>query len=112
MNAPSFFEIIGLALLALLIFGPDKLPEMARKLGQTVSRVKSEANATIDELKRSADLEDLRGVRDDLRSTGRELKAVAALTGPMASSARPAAGDGPTVAARTDGPAPFDPDAT
>jgi sec-independent protein translocase protein TatB len=74
MSPPGFWEWIFLAVLALLIFGPDKLPGIASSVGKTLGQLKREAQSTIDELKRTAELDELRKVADDLRSTGRELR--------------------------------------
>jgi sec-independent protein translocase protein TatB len=115
ITMPGTGELIFLALLALLIFGPERLPEMARKVGQTIAAVRREANSTMDELKRAADVEGFSEVAGELRGTAADLKRSAALTGPLASAAGAAgvAGDDePTVQALPDGPAPFDPDAT
>jgi sec-independent protein translocase protein TatB len=115
MSTPGMWEIIFLAVLALLIFGPDKLPGMAKNVGKTVSSFKREAQSTIDELKRAADLQEVRDLRDDLRGTSADIKRAAAI-GPIASSASAAdvmaerTPDDSTARAQL--PAPFDPDAT
>lgn len=44
-------EFAVLAFVAVLVFGPDKLPELARQAGQVVRRVRSLANAARDELR-------------------------------------------------------------
>lgn len=44
-------EFAVLAFVAVLVFGPDKLPELARQAGQVVRRVRSMANAARDELR-------------------------------------------------------------
>lgn len=110
MSAPGFWEIVFLAALALLIFGPNRLPEVARGVGKAITSFRREATSTLDELKRSADFAEIKGVADEFRSTTDELKRTASLTGPVASSARPAESSKPTV--RAEGPPPFDPDAT
>jgi TatA/E family protein of Tat protein translocase len=55
MSAPGFWEIATLAVIAMLVFGPDKLPGMARTVGKTLGQFKREARSTMDELKRAAD---------------------------------------------------------
>ena len=112
ISMPGTGEWLVLALLALLIFGPQRLPEMARGLGRAIARLKAEANSTMDELKQSIDAEGLGEVANDLRRSTDELKRTAALAGPIASAARPAQPGEPTVSAQPDNPAPFDPDAT
>jgi sec-independent protein translocase protein TatB len=116
MSTPGMWEIVTLAVLALLIFGPDKLPGMARSVGKTIAHLKREAASTMDELKRSADLAEIREVADELRGTTAELKRSADLSGPIAGAASAAdlragheARQGTAEALL---PAPFDPDAT
>ncbi|MGH8885450.1 MAG: Sec-independent protein translocase protein TatB [Egibacteraceae bacterium] len=80
----SFFEMLQLAVLALVIFGPERLPEVARNAGRTVARLRREANNTLDEFRHSADLADLRELRNELREVTADLKQHSPLTGPMA----------------------------
>src|SRR3712207_7350069 len=63
-----------LAVLALLIFGPERLPKMARNAGQMIAKFKAEANATIEELKVAAELDELTGVGRELKATATELR--------------------------------------
>ncbi|MPZ87232.1 MAG: hypothetical protein GEU81_03980 [Nitriliruptorales bacterium] len=117
MSAPGFWEIVFLAVLGLLIFGPNRLPEVARGLGKAISTFRREASGTLDELKRSADFDDIKSVAEEFKSTTNELKRSASLSGPLASGARPSGAGKPTVRAeeptvRAEGSAPFDPDAT
>jgi sec-independent protein translocase protein TatB len=116
MNTPGFWEILFLAVLALLIFGPERLPGMARNVGRAIGQFKREANSTLDELKRTAEYEEFKGVAQEFRTTTADLKRSTTLTGPVASQARPedTAGVGSTVSAGAEvtEPPPFDPDAT
>jgi|SRR5690606_17158400 len=128
MSAPGFWEIITLAVLALLVFGPDKLPDLAHNVGKAIAQFKREANATLDELRAAAELEDIRDVADDVRGVTADLRKTASLTtsvtsaGGTSAAAAGAAATGAataaaqqasvTVPARREGPPPFDPDAT
>ena len=105
-------EVAALAVLALLVFGPQRLPEIARNVGKAISAVRREARDTLDTLRDEAGYDDLRGMASDLRGEAAalkteadELRAAASLTGPLAS---------PASARRTlrdDEPAPYDPQA-
>lgn len=116
-STPGFWEILVLLVLALLIFGPDKLPSMARNAGRMVARFKQEATGTLDELKRAAEYDELRGVAEELRSTGGELASTGSeLQRAGADLRRSTALAGPTSASPGPDPTgevpPFDPDAT
>lgn len=44
-------ELAVIAFVAVLVFGPDRLPELAKQLGQFVRKARNFANATRDELR-------------------------------------------------------------
>lgn len=130
MSMPGFWEFAALGVLALLIFGPDKLPGMARTLGRTISQFRREAQGALDELKRAADIEELRKVGEELKATATDFEREAAEAGAAANrppggtiAAGSAAalgaaamsadnrGDGPPDRVMA-GPPPFDPEAT
>ena len=111
MSAPGFWELVGLAVLALLIFGPDKLPGIARSVGKTLGTFKREAQSTMDELKQAADLAELREARRELRQATADIEARANLADPRA-VARSDAGDPGNGHATALLPPPYDPDAT
>lgn len=75
-------EMVVIAVVALLVLGPERLPEAARRTARFLSRFRAEAGKAIDELKQAADVADLErevralrgelsGVRDDVRGTFR-----------------------------------------
>ena len=47
----GFGELIVIAFVAVLVFGPDKLPELAKQAGQMARKVRDFANAARDELR-------------------------------------------------------------
>jgi sec-independent protein translocase protein TatB len=110
MSAPGFWEIVTLAVIALLIFGPDKLPGMARTVGKTIGQVRREARATMNELRRAADFEELRQARRELSEATAEVERQANLGDPLGrpDRRRGRVRDEPAATA----PPPFDPDAT
>lgn len=116
MNAPGFWEILTLAVLALLIFGPDKLPEMARKTGQMVGRLRAETASTMDELRSAAEYEELRTVAGELKTTSADVRQTMAAGGAAGGAGKTPRVSGAALAAAPDvvrpQPAPFDPDAT
>jgi sec-independent protein translocase protein TatB len=76
---PGPQELLIIAVVALLVFGPDRLPEVARNAAKMLNRIRSETTRSVDELKRAAELEgldkewkdiraELKGTRDQLRS--------------------------------------------
>ncbi len=111
MNAPGFWEWLFLGLVALLIFGPERLPKMAQTAGEMIAKFKREAAGTLDELKAAAELEEFSDVARDLRSTTEDLRRSVDLSGTVAAGA---AAEKPRTAvmasAQSDGPPPFDPD--
>ena len=63
-------EYIVIAIVALLVVGPERLPAMLRKLGQWVAKARNMANefrASFDEMARQSELDELRKEVDALR---------------------------------------------
>ncbi|MDD4874151.1 MAG: Sec-independent protein translocase protein TatB [Dehalococcoidales bacterium] len=67
----GFFEILVVMVVALLVIGPDKLPEYARKFGKMVRDLKKMTNNLTGEITRSLDLE---GEVDELKRTALGMK--------------------------------------
>lgn len=68
----GFPEMFVIGVLALLVFGPERLPEVARSAAKLIARFRSEASKSIADLKAAADLGDL---EQDVRSIRGELTA-------------------------------------
>ncbi len=49
-------EIIAVAVIALIVFGPQRLPEIARTMGRMISEFKRQANELTSEFKSGLDL--------------------------------------------------------
>ena len=62
-------ELVFLLLLALIVLGPEKLPDAVRKFGKTYSEVRKMANGFQTELKNALDepMREMRGTADALR---------------------------------------------
>jgi sec-independent protein translocase protein TatB len=109
----SFGKLLLLALIALLVLGPEKLPGAARTAGALVRRVRNSWESVRDEVARELEIEEIkRTARDaaaraeaaqaEMRSTAQEFRAA---VGAVAASPAPAvaplqlAGEAPEVAA-------------
>jgi sec-independent protein translocase protein TatB len=108
---PGFQELIVIAVVALLVFGPDRLPEVARNAARFLHRFRTETQRSVSELKRAADVEDL---DRELRGLGRELRETRdSVTKGLSDAVTGAGGSGAGGPVRKDGdPPPFDPEAT
>ncbi len=100
----GFGEMLMLAVLALLIFGPERLPGIARNVGRVVGQIRREATSTFDALRSEVELDELRSLNDDLRREGQELRRRSRID---RDALEPRSDPG-----RSDAPPPFDPHAT
>ena len=104
----GFAEMLVIAVIALLVFGPDRLPELARNAGRAMSRFRAETTKSIDELKRAASVQ---GIDEDLRSIRRDMDGIrSSVTGALSGAAATATGTAEPRA--EDRPPPTDPEAT
>lgn len=104
MGSLGFAELLVVVVIALLVFGPERLPELARNAGRFMARFRSEASKSVEELKRAADLQ---GLDDDIRGISRDVRE---LRSSVTQSLTGAGGqDAPRSADR---PPPSDPEAT
>jgi sec-independent protein translocase protein TatB len=125
---PGPQELIVIAIVALLVFGPERLPEFARTVARTLARVRNEAARNVQELRNASEvaelereLREIRGEftasRDDLRRRSRDLlgddrgAGARPRSGPHATGAAGAAGGAVTPRA-DDQPPPADLEAT
>ena len=126
MSMPGLPELVALAILALLIFGPDRLPDIVRNVGKAVGTLRREARNAVNDFKTASDYQkvrdaarELRGETDALRQEGREAGQAlrGAVDDPPASRAarRDGAEAGPPAQGSGDRersePPPFDADA-
>ncbi|RIH87942.1 Sec-independent protein translocase protein TatAy [Calidithermus terrae] len=59
-------EILIILLVALLLFGPRKLPELGRSLGQSIREFQKGAKSIREEFEKAADVKELREIKEDL----------------------------------------------
>ena len=76
---PGVQELLVIAVVALLVFGPERLPEIARTAAKAMVRFRSETQRGLEELKRAAEIEDLERelaeMKRDLKSAGDQVRA-------------------------------------
>jgi sec-independent protein translocase protein TatB len=102
----GFGEMFMLAVLALLIFGPERLPGIARSVGQTIGRIRREASSTFAALSDEAELSELRDFNSQLQREREELRQLTRIDGKTRTRAsRP-------KRPRRSGPPRFDPHST
>ena len=66
-------EFILILVLALLLFGPRKLPQIGRSLGRALAEFRGATHDFKRSLEREIDLEEVKQARDGLASAGREV---------------------------------------
>ena len=76
-------ELILVLVLALLLFGPRKLPAIGRTVGAALSEFRKATRDFKTSLEREVELDELRGADRDVRSTVRDLRASIDPRGPM-----------------------------
>jgi TatA/E family protein of Tat protein translocase len=90
-------EFLLIAVLALLLFGPRKLPQIGKSLGRALAEFRGATHEFKSSLQREVELEELRDAKDGLQSIGRDLKAtVNEVTRPVERSESPSGDSGPT----------------
>lgn len=105
---PGIQELLVIAVVALLVFGPDRLPEVARTAGRVVARFRSEAQRNVRDLRDLAEIDELqrelRDVREELSRGGSRTRRT------PGGGVRPVPAASPAPPVR--GTPPSDPDAT
>jgi len=67
-------EILIILLIALLLFGPRKLPELGRSLGQSIREFQRGARNIREEFERAADVQELKEIKEEISKPLEELK--------------------------------------
>lgn len=65
----GFGELIFIIFIALMLFGSDKIPEIARTLGKIMAQLKNATNEIKSEIQKSADVQEINNSVKELTST-------------------------------------------
>jgi sec-independent protein translocase protein TatB len=117
-------EYVIIAVVALLVVGPERLPGMLRKLGKMVAKARNMANefrSSFDEMARQSELDDLRKEVDALRRGQNNMMPLGAdaeatfrsirddLNAPVTTAATPTSAMAPAPDEWPDGPSVLEP---
>lgn len=118
---PGPQELLVIAVVALLVFGPDRLPEVMRNIAKFIARFREYSQSSIEELKQAAEVDELNREIDTLRremrgATGmieREVSGASRQARQAARDVTAEVGGEPAPDAISEaGPPPMDPEAT
>ena len=100
-------KFLFLLIIALIVLGPEKLPEAARAAGRLLSEFRRVTGGLQEEVREAFDASDLAGPVQELRAVrdGFREAATGLVTAPFASTRAPIGGPGPTDGPTALGPA-------
>lgn len=70
----AFTELVIIAIVALLVIGPEKLPKVARTLGSLLGRMQRYVAAVKQDVERELQLEELMKMQQDVQQNARHLQ--------------------------------------
>ncbi len=70
----AFSEIVVIAVVALIVIGPERLPRVARTLGHMFGRLQRYVNEVKADINREMELDELRRLQGEVQSAARELE--------------------------------------
>ena len=110
----GFSELMVIAVVALVVIGPERLPRVARTAGHLMGRLQRYVNDVKADISREMELEELRKFKDEFAKTAQTVqtqvndeiyksedffKSIASDVNPHADAAKPAAETGPGLEA-------------
>ena len=102
----AFSEIMVIAVVALIVIGPEKLPKTARTLGHLYGRLRRYVTDVKADISREMDLEELRKLQREVHSAAKEIEtSMSATVGQIESSVRTVESELSNAAALADAPA-------
>ncbi|KIO48563.1 Sec-independent protein translocase protein TatB [Nitrosospira sp. NpAV] len=70
----SFTEIVVIAMVALIVLGPERLPQVARTLGHLFGRAQRYVNDVKNDIRHEMELEELRKLKTSVQETARSIE--------------------------------------
>jgi len=70
----AFSEILVIAVVALVVIGPERLPKVARTLGHMFGRLQRYVNEVKADINREMELDELRKLQSEVQSAARDLE--------------------------------------
>jgi sec-independent protein translocase protein TatB len=70
----GFSEIMVIAVVALIVIGPERLPAVARTLGHLMGRMQRYVNDVKADIQREVELDELRELRKDVEDSARSIE--------------------------------------
>ena len=70
----GFTEIVVIAVVALIVIGPERLPKTARTLGHLFGRLQRYVNDVKSDISREMELEELRKLQQEMKSAASDLE--------------------------------------
>jgi sec-independent protein translocase protein TatB len=99
----GFSEIVVIAVVALVVIGPEKLPKVARTLGHMFGRLQRYVNEVKADISREMELDELRKLQSQVQSAARDLEQSVTNTAPATDAGAPPSSGGETT--KADAPA-------
>ena len=70
----GFFELVVIAVVALVVIGPERLPKAARTLGHLMGRLQRYVNDVKSDINREIELDELRKLQKQVQTAASDLK--------------------------------------
>jgi|GEM_PF-987568 len=70
----SFFELMMIGVVALVVLGPERLPKVARVVGQWVNRAQRYVNEVKADITREVDLDHLQSLKQQVQEAGQSIE--------------------------------------
>lgn len=84
-------ELLLILVIALLLFGPRRLPDIGRTIGKALGEFRRATTDFKATLEREVDLAEVKQARDGLKAADRDLRGTTAPAAPAAAPAEPSA---------------------